>query len=76
MLDQKPIADDATDKEARRAFLLRCGRFAAVTPPVITTLLTVSTIPSEAHASTIGRGNGPHRRPFFFIIKRLFGWLG
>jgi hypothetical protein len=77
MLDQKRVLYDATDGEARRAFLLRCGRFAAVTPPVITTLLTVSMIPSEAHASTIGRGNGPGRRPVIaIIIKRLFGWLG
>jgi len=55
MLDHKPSVEDAADSEARRAFLLRCGRFAAVTPPVITTLLTVSSIPSEANASTIGR---------------------
>lgn len=61
----------------RRAFLLRCGRFAGVTPPVITTLLTVSMIPSEVHASTIGRGNGRGGRSVIaIIINRLFGWLG
>ena len=32
MLDHKASVEDAGDSEARRAFLLRCGRFAAVTP--------------------------------------------
>ena len=42
-------------RQERRAFLKRCGRFAAVTPPAMATLLVVSTAPKEAHASTIGR---------------------
>ena len=55
MVDDNPSIDDASEQEARRAFLVRCGRFAAVTPPAITTLLAVASIPKEAHASTIGR---------------------
>jgi hypothetical protein len=51
--------DDDLESEAqrqeRRAFLKRCGRFAAVTPPAMATLLVVSGVPKEAHASTIGR---------------------
>ena len=51
--------DDDLETEAqrqeRRAFLKRCGRFAAVTPPAMATLLVVSSVPKEAHASTIGR---------------------
>jgi hypothetical protein len=48
--------DDDLETEAesreRRAFLKRCGRFAAVTPPAMATLLVVSSVPKEAHAST------------------------
>jgi hypothetical protein len=39
---------------ARREFLKRCGRFAAVTPPAMAMLLSVASVPSEAHASTWG----------------------
>jgi hypothetical protein len=52
---EKTKVDDAAEHKARRDFLIRCGRFAVVTPPMMTTLLAVSTIPEEAHASTIGR---------------------
>ena len=55
MTDRPPVVDSKDkDREARRAFLARCGRFAVVTPPAMATLLTVSSIPREAHASTIG----------------------
>ena len=51
--------DDDLETEAerseRREFLKRCGRFAAVTPPAMATLLVVSSVPKEAHASTIRR---------------------
>ena len=43
------------ERQERREFLRRCGRFAAVTPPAMPTLLVVSSVPKEAHASTIGR---------------------
>jgi hypothetical protein len=39
--------------EARREFLKKCGRFAAVTPPAMTVLLSVALKPTEAHASTV-----------------------
>jgi hypothetical protein len=57
---RKSEVEDA-ERKARREFLVRCGRFAAVTPPMMTTLLTVSSLPREAQASTIGprRGRGP-----------------
>jgi len=41
-------------RQERREFLKRCGRFAAVTPPAMATLLVVFSVPKEAHASTIG----------------------
>jgi hypothetical protein len=54
MTDRPPDIQDANDSEARRAFLARCGRFAVVTPPMLTMLLSVSSVPNEANASTIG----------------------
>jgi len=42
---------------ARREFLKKCGRFAAVTPPAMAMLLSVASVPSEAHASTWGGNN-------------------
>jgi len=56
MSDHPPVVDDAV--EERRQFLRRCGRFAIVTPPAMATLLTVSSIPREAYASTIGNNQG------------------
>jgi len=55
MVEHLPKVEDASDSEARRAFLVRCGRFAVVTPPAITALLSVSSVPNEANASTIGQ---------------------
>jgi hypothetical protein len=46
--------DDEQARKARREFLRRCGRFAAVTPPAMATLLVVSSVPRQARASTIG----------------------
>jgi hypothetical protein len=42
---------------ARREFLKRCGRFAAVTPPAMAMLLSVASVPTEAQASTLGGNN-------------------
>jgi len=36
------------ERQERREFLRRCGRFAAVTPPAMATLLVVSSVPKEA----------------------------
>ena len=58
MTEHLQKVEDAKDSEARRAFLVRCGRFAVVTPPVITALLSVSSVPNEANASTIGHHKG------------------
>jgi hypothetical protein len=73
MADSKYVIHEASDTVARRAFLARCGRFAAVTPPAIATLLAVSSVPQDAHASTIGRGDGPK------VIKgnngNHYGWF-
>jgi hypothetical protein len=56
----------APDEEDRRAFLATCGRFAAVTPPAFTVLLSTS-LTSDAIAKSghhhsghgnNGKGNG------------------
>jgi hypothetical protein len=73
--------DAATD---RRAFLKSCGRFAAVTPPVVSLLLSTS-LSSEAIARSGGGWFGGHhpkpkrpgRRPIFsFKPKRPHRGLG
>ena len=56
-MDDKPtVLADSQDQAERREFLKRCGRFAAVTPPAMALLLSVASVPKEAHASTIGFG--------------------
>ena len=43
--------DEPDSPEDRREFLRKCGRFAAVTPPAMTMLLSVASVP---RASTFG----------------------
>lgn len=44
---------------ARREFLRKCGRFAVVTPPVVTLLLSTSLdSPAVAASGTSGAGGG------------------
>ena len=45
-------------EQDRRAFLRSCGRFAAVTPPAVTLLLSTS-LNSGAIAASGGGGGGP-----------------
>ena len=51
-------SDAEQERRERREFLRRCGRFAVVTSPALTMLLSVSSVPQEAHASTIGHHRG------------------
>ena len=44
--------DNLKISEERREFLLRCGKYAAVTPPAMALLLAVSAVPEEAAASS------------------------
>lgn len=50
-----PPATGKTNSEARRQFLLQCGRYASITPPLITLLLTAS----QARYATAASGAGP-----------------
>jgi hypothetical protein len=61
-----PNEDFTPEQEDRRAFLASCGRFAAVTPPALTVLLSTS-LTSDAIAKSghhhsghgnNGKGNG------------------
>jgi hypothetical protein len=59
MSDNSTTPVEPDSQAARREFLKRCGRFAAVTPPAMVMMLEVAAAtPSEARASTIGWGNG------------------
>ena len=69
MVEHLPKVEDANDSQARRAFLTRCGRFAVVTPPMLTMLLSVSSVPNEAHASTIGHKDKKPKK-----VKTGGGW--
>jgi hypothetical protein len=50
--------EDLTSEQDRRAFLASCGRFAAVTPPTLTLLLSTS-LTSDAIARS-GQGHSEH----------------
>jgi len=50
----KPTVDTEMDSD-RRAFLKDCGRYAAITPPAVTFLLSTS-MSSKAIAASSGRG--------------------
>ena len=54
---QDSSRQDSTEEQDRRQFLASCGRFAAVTPPVVTMLLS-TTLTSEAVARSGGRSVG------------------
>jgi hypothetical protein len=51
--------------EDRRKFLISCGRFAAVTPPVMTLLLSTSLTSTAIAGSGYGGQKGSHGRSFF-----------
>jgi hypothetical protein len=80
MVDENPSVDndEASEREARPRFLIRCARFAAVTPPTRTTMLTAASVPREAHASTIGREDGADNDqrtvPTTAVAKRKVCW--
>ena len=53
----KPDWDVAEADGDRREFLRKAGKFAAVTPPVIATMLSVTATPALASGSGRGKGN-------------------
>jgi len=74
--DDEPAANAEPEVDAdRRKFLATCGRFAVVTPPAVTLLLSTS-LNSDAIASSGGGSGRPHRRPDLpSWLDRLLDWL-
>lgn len=74
--ENEPRVDSLTPlDEDRRKFLAACGKFAAVTPPALTVLLSMS-LNSEAVArSGSGRDGGPRpgRGDLLEWLERLLG---
>jgi hypothetical protein len=56
-------ASGSDHDEARRRFLVQCGRYAAITPPVVTVLLSVSQSRYATAASGVGSASGTTSRP-------------
>ena len=55
--DKTPSGDDNTATKDRREFLKKCGKYAAITPPAITMLLSTS-LTSNAIAKSGGNKTG------------------
>jgi hypothetical protein len=60
--ENSPSEQTPSGDNDRREFLKKCGKFAAVTPPAITMLLSTS-LTSNAIAKSGGRGRGPTHIP-------------
>jgi hypothetical protein len=63
MKRQADSSEFSLEGDARRQFLAKCGRFAVVTPPAMTMLLSVAAKPQEAHASSILGGGWKPGKP-------------
>jgi hypothetical protein len=50
------------DASARRDFLLKAGKYAAVTPPLVATMLAVTSTPALANGSGASSGSGGQGR--------------
>ena len=74
-IGDEPAANSEPEVDAdRRKFLTTCGRFAVVTPPAVTLLLSTS-LNSDAIARS-GGGGGPNpRRDLPGWLERLLDWL-
>jgi hypothetical protein len=57
----EPLSIPSEADAERRSFLAACGKFAVVTPPTVTMMLTATSLPRHAAASTfpgVGWGVG------------------
>lgn len=80
-LDNQPAPENQAGSQAqteldadRRKFLASCGKFAAVTPPALTILLSTS-LNSDAIARSAGGGAGAPGLPPWLkkLLDELFG---
>ncbi|MDE5452768.1 hypothetical protein GWE18_07780 [Bradyrhizobium sp. CSA112] len=73
-----PVLNAELELDAdRRKFLAACGRFAVVTPPAVTLLLSTSLNSDAIARSGSGGGGGrPHQRPDLpNWLERFLDWL-
>jgi hypothetical protein len=71
----EPVTDAEIELDAdRRKFLAACGKFAVVTPPAVTLLLSTS-LHSDAIARSGGTGRPQHRPGPPNWLDRLLNWL-
>jgi len=69
-LGKEAAREPETEMDAdRRKFLVSCGKFAAVTPPALTMLLSTS-LTSDAIASS-GRGGGTRDGGWWSWLEKL-----
>jgi hypothetical protein len=62
--DQSQLGMEVGIEEDRRKFLASCGRFAAVTPPALTILLSTSLNTDAIANSTGGMGRGDRDKDY------------
>ncbi|MEH2507228.1 hypothetical protein V1290_006039 [Bradyrhizobium sp. AZCC 1578] len=73
-----PVLNAELELDAdRRKFLAACGRFAVVTPPAVTLLLSTSlNSDAIARSGSGGEGGRPRHRPDLpNWLERLLDWL-
>ena len=82
--DSPDSIDNSPSREARRRFLLKCGRFAVVTPPAMAMLLSVGAMPRQAQAASgfggwddddDGDNKHDHKHKYHHKKKDDDGWL-
>ena len=56
--EKTPSSSNDASENDRREFLKKCGKFAAVTPPAITMLLSTSLTSNAIAKSSMGNKNG------------------
>ncbi len=60
--DKKQNTEEVAQTVDRRAFLAKCGKFAAVTPPTVALMLSTSKESLATYGSGYGGGHRPRRR--------------
>lgn len=63
MADSPEAPSSVNDATDRRDFLAKCGRFAVITPPTVTMLLSTSLTSQAIAKSGGGKGNEPGANP-------------
>jgi hypothetical protein len=75
-LPNSPVTPDIDADEDRRKFLASCGKFAVVTPPVVTLLLSTSLHSSAIAHSAGGSSHDRGHKNYGWGGHRSQGWGG